>query len=190
MTKYAFTALAVCLLLPASAAAEAPVDVNRADEAALMSLPGIGKAIAGRIIASRESVGPFVDVADLRRVKGIGKRSLERLEGLVTVGAVSPEARAAAERRRAEAKVKPREARVDKPQRPSDLATPVDVNRAGADELRKLPGIGKVTAANIIADREANGPFASVDDLCRVKGLGQRKVDRLRGMLSVGGNAP
>ena len=57
---------------------------------------------------------------------------------------------------------------------------PVDVNRASAEELARLPGIGRTLAARIIETRDAGGPFASVDDLRRVPGLGHGRVEQLR----------
>lgn len=63
-----------------------PVDVNRAGEAELETLPGIGPALASRIVASRQADGPFNDVGDLLRVSGIGPALLERITPLVTAG--------------------------------------------------------------------------------------------------------
>lgn len=59
---------------------------------------------------------------------------------------------------------------------------PVDINTAGVAELDTLPGIGQVTAGKIVADRAANGPFASLDDLGRVPGIGDAKVQALQGL--------
>jgi competence ComEA-like helix-hairpin-helix protein len=64
------------------------------------------------------------------------------------------------------------------PKAPS-AAQRVDINRATEEELRALPGIGAVLAARIVEARERDGPFASLDDLRRVRGLGQAKLDRL-----------
>jgi competence protein ComEA len=61
---------------------------------------------------------------------------------------------------------------------PADLR--IDINSAGAEELARLPGIGPAIAAAIVADRTARGPFASVDDLLRVRGIGPAKLDGLR----------
>lgn len=56
----------------------------------------------------------------------------------------------------------------------------VNVNTAGADELETLPGIGPARAADIIAYRERDGPFQSVEDLLGVPGIGPATLDRLR----------
>jgi competence protein ComEA len=57
---------------------------------------------------------------------------------------------------------------------------PVDVNTATVDELEVLPGVGPTTAASIIDHRERNGPFASLDDLLDVSGIGPAKLEALR----------
>jgi len=62
---------------------------------------------------------------------------------------------------------------------------PIDVNAASTDELVRLPGVGEVLAARIVADREANGPFSSLDDLCRVSGIGPATVEGFRGEATV-----
>ena len=63
---------------------------------------------------------------------------------------------------------------------------PIDVNRATAEQLESLPGIGPATAAAIVDDRGRNGPFATVDDLDRVSGIGRATVARLRDLVTVG----
>ena len=60
------------------------------------------------------------------------------------------------------------------------LAGLVNINEAAAEELCTLPGVGEATAAAIIEDREAHGPFASVDDLMRVSGIGEKKYAKVR----------
>ena len=57
---------------------------------------------------------------------------------------------------------------------------PIDVNRATAEELDELPGVGPATAAAIVDDRVRNGPFVDVDDLERVPGIGPAKLAALR----------
>ncbi len=60
-----------------------------------------------------------------------------------------------------------------------DLAL-VNVNTAGKEELATLPGIGESLAERIIQEREENGPFAQVEDLLRVSGIGEKKLEELR----------
>ena len=57
---------------------------------------------------------------------------------------------------------------------------PVDINTADAEALQSLPGIGAVLAERIVADRQANGPYARLEDLARVSGIGPGMVRRLR----------
>jgi competence ComEA-like helix-hairpin-helix protein len=62
----------------------------------------------------------------------------------------------------------------------------LDVNRAAADELTLLDGIGPRLAAAIVAERSAHGPFASLQDLHRVRGIGPRVLEKLGTMLEAG----
>jgi competence protein ComEA len=53
------------------------IDVNRADWPELALMPDIGEQLAKRIVADRQAKGPFRDLSDLRRVRGIGPKTLE-----------------------------------------------------------------------------------------------------------------
>jgi competence protein ComEA len=67
-----------------------------------------------------------------------------------------------------------------------DRATPlvakfqVDVNRADWPELIQLPGVGQTLAERVVAERDLNGRFRSVDDLARVPGIGPRTLERMK----------
>lgn len=67
------------------AAADGRVNLNTADAAALETLPGVGPAIAARIIAWRDENGPFRSVDELTAVSGIGERTLAGLRDQATV---------------------------------------------------------------------------------------------------------
>jgi competence protein ComEA len=62
---------------------------------------------------------------------------------------------------------------------------PLDLNRASANELESLPGIGAVLARRVIEFRTSAGGFRSVDDLRQVKGIGAKKFDRVRPLVMV-----
>jgi competence protein ComEA len=55
------------------------LDINTADLPELTQLPGIGDTLAQRIIETRQTAGPFAELDDLRNVKGIGPKIMERI---------------------------------------------------------------------------------------------------------------
>ena len=66
------------------------------------------------------------------------------------------------------------------PLRPGTL----DIDRAPAAEWVRLPGIGPSLAARIVADRDAHGPFAAPEGLLRVRGIGQKTLEKIRPFLT------
>lgn len=67
------------------AASDGLIDINTATAIELDRLPGIGPALAGRIVAYRETNGRFATIADIQRVKGIGKKKYESIKNLIRV---------------------------------------------------------------------------------------------------------
>ncbi|MCY1391253.1 ComE operon protein 1 [compost metagenome] len=65
-------------------------------------------------------------------------------------------------------------------------ATKINLNTADAKTLQaEMSGIGQSKAEAIVAYREANGPFASIDELLEVKGIGKTLLDKNRDLLSI-----
>ncbi|CAB4777771.1 unannotated protein [freshwater metagenome] len=62
---------------------------------------------------------------------------------------------------------------------------PIALNRASAKDLESLDGIGPVLAARIVAYRNQNGPFLTVDDLMKVSGIGSVKFSQFKEKLRV-----
>ncbi|HEX4982280.1 MAG TPA: helix-hairpin-helix domain-containing protein [Ilumatobacteraceae bacterium] len=62
---------------------------------------------------------------------------------------------------------------------------PIDLNTATVVELDQLPGVGPATASAIVEHRDEHGPFATVDDLTDVRGIGPAKLDAIRGLVRV-----
>lgn len=73
------------LFAPLSYGAE-KVDLNKATEKELMNLPGIGPALAKRIIEYRDAHNGFKKVDELLNIKGIGKKRFDALKDIVTAG--------------------------------------------------------------------------------------------------------
>ena len=66
----------------------------------------------------------------------------------------------------------------------------VDVNHSTWAEWIQLKGIGQGTAMRIVADRELNGPFTSIEDVGRVEGIGPATLDRIRPWLTMNSEQP
>lgn len=63
---------------------------------------------------------------------------------------------------------------------------PVNINTATSEELQQVPGIGPATAQKILQMRKSYGAFKSVDDLLAIRGLGQKRLDKMRKYLTIG----
>ncbi|HET8921376.1 MAG TPA: helix-hairpin-helix domain-containing protein [Candidatus Acidoferrum sp.] len=63
---------------------------------------------------------------------------------------------------------------------------PVNINTASSEQLQTVPGIGPVTAEKILKMRKSYGAFKSVDDLLAIRGLGPKRLDKMRKYLTVG----
>lgn len=152
------------------------LDPNRASEEELDRLPGIGPATARAIVAARDSL-PFGSPEEIVRVRGIGASTLEKLRPFLEV-ARAP-GRPGPLRRGSGSPTRPGSGRVTGEDRASDIP-PIDVNRAGPDELQSLPGVGPVLADRIVADRARAGRYRKPEDLLRVRGIGPALLERLR----------
>lgn len=108
--------LAVVTLVATMGFAFAQVDVNKADQAALDGVKGIGPAISKTIIDERKKGGDFKDWGDFeKRVKGIGDKNSSKLSqaGLTVNGQSKPSAPAAAKPAKNAAKAAPKEMKAD-----------------------------------------------------------------------------
>ena len=61
----------------------------------------------------------------------------------------------------------------------------VDLNEATQSEFETLPGIGPAISERIVAYREENGPFLTVEDILNVSGIGEKKLDAIRDYIIV-----
>ena len=93
LNRFVTAALLAALVLtagPAFAAAQAPagkINLNTATVGQLEDLPGVGPALAARIVEHRQKNGAFKSVEDVMAVKGIGEKNFSKIQGFLSVGA-------------------------------------------------------------------------------------------------------
>ena len=157
LTKIVFAVFGLSMI--ASSYAE-PVNINAAtaDEIAA-SLNGVGSKQAAAIVEYRETNGPFQSLDDITNVKGVGVKTVAKNQDSILFDGTATAAES-------------------KPAAPS--VQTVNVNLASAQELVVLKGIGPAKAAAIVAYREAHGTFQAIDDLIKVKGIGEKTLAKNR----------
>jgi competence protein ComEA len=158
------------------------LDLNSTTTQDLEQLPGIGPSLAAKIVEHRQQHGRFETIGDLQRVPGIGDKTIDRLRPWLTITkmeTIAPDAVLL------ERKPQPNPAPVfAKPNKIQAGEPPIDINSADATALQRLPGIGPALAARILAHR-AEKPFATIDDLRQVKGIGVKTLENLRPYITV-----
>lgn len=149
------------------------IDPNTAPLEQIARLPGASRAVAERVVAER-AIAPFRGADELRRVRGVGPATVEKWKPHLRLPDTAPHVAAAlSTASRA-------------PERPTAAETPVDLNRATAADLERLPGIGSVLAGRILAWRDSAGGFASVEQLEEVRGVGPAMMRRLAPLVRIG----
>ena len=142
------------------------VDLDRAGAAEIARLPGVGSGLARRIVLYREARGAFGGLERLDLVPGVGKSLLEKIRPHARFSGLAADWAP-----------------------PSDTAaeptSSTDPNTASSNELAGLPWVGPSRAAAIVAYREAHGPFASIEGLAAVPGIGPATIAKLRPFLQI-----
>ena len=161
------------------------VDLNSASQSELEALPGVGPALAKKIIDNR----PYSSVSGLSKA-GVPAGTISKLRGLVKAGRATreekKEEKPVAKTEKPAAKTEKQEARAEKKAEKAAIASggKVDLNSASAAELEALPGVGAATAKKIIANR----PYSSVADLSRA-GVSASTMNKIRNKVQVGSAA-
>lgn len=177
----------------ATPAAVAPVDLNMADQKALESLPGIGPALAKKIMDGR----PYQSVDDLSRIKGMSKSKIKAISDKVTVAASKPmqptpapaatKPQATPAPAAAKPQATPAVGKEVAPSQKTPAATKlapgekVNINTASKEDLDKLWGIGEMKSQAIIEGR----PYEKIEDIMKVKGIKEGEFGKIKDLITV-----
>lgn len=156
------------------------ININYAGEEELMTLPGINRTTAQNIIEYRKQIGGFKKIEDLALVSGVGAARLTKIrnEVCVTVKRLTSSGDDNSGRSSLSGSNKDLEVFTNEPTKKKN--SKININTSNVFQLMKINGVGQVLAENIVTYRDKKGPFKSVDDLVRVKGIGNNILSAIR----------
>ena len=145
-------------------------DINTANASVLQRVRGIGRVKAQAIIAYRNQHGPFRSLDELANVKGIGPATVEnfRMAGFCVQVATST------------TEIQSSQSSSEENNSNTTANICDNVNTANAGDLQRVSRIGAVRAQAIIAYRNQHGPFQSLNELTRVRGIGAATIENFR----------
>lgn len=172
------------------------VNINTAPEEELMTLPGVSRSVAKNIVDYRNTIGGFRRVEDLALVSGIGANKLQNFKNEITVKKKSSSR--SSSRTQSVDSLSCESIRSQRSQSQSQggrsiRGSPVrviNVNAASIFELMNVHGMNQEMAANIVEHRERKGPFKSIDDLVKVRGINSRVLSILKVYLTLNDLTP
>ncbi|KAM3962780.1 endonuclease/exonuclease/phosphatase family domain-containing protein 1 [Aphomia sociella] len=138
------------------------MNVNTATEEQLMTLPYVGRQLAKEIVRHRQMIGGFKRVDDLALVSGLGAEKLELLRPEICVKKQLSRASSCAQS-------------LDSIRLTGESRL-CSVNSSNVFQLQCVPGLNQEIAANIVDYRNKKGPFKSLDDLIKVRGVDTIKL--------------
>ncbi|XP_072936370.1 endonuclease/exonuclease/phosphatase family domain-containing protein 1-like [Epargyreus clarus] len=159
--------------LPSSEEYPELMNVNTATEEQLMTLPGVSRQLAREIVRHRQMIGRFKRIDDLALVSGIGAEKLESLRPEICTNT-----------RRQISRASSRTQSLDsiRLQVENKLCS---VNSSSVFQLQCVPGLNQELAANIVDYRNKKGPFKSLDDLIKVRGMDIVRLSTVKHHLSL-----
>ncbi|KAL0848871.1 hypothetical protein ABMA28_013278 [Loxostege sticticalis] len=149
------------------------MNVNTATEEQLMTLPGVNRQLAREIVRHRQMIGRFKRVDDLALVSGIGAEKLELLRPEICTNTRRQLSRASSCTQSLESVRLNNESKL------------CSVNSSSVFQLQCVPGLNQELAANIVDYRNKKGPFKSLDDLIKVRGMDIVRLSTVKQHLSL-----
>jgi competence protein ComEA len=158
--------------------------------AGAVARPGVYRLPPGRVDAAVKAAGGLSARADAVAVN-LAEPLRDGEEIVVPLIGAEPAARAAActphRRKSARSGSRYSESRARRSPAKSEPTGTIDLNRASAEELETLPGIGPHLAERIVQFRDRNGPFATLDEFSDVNGVSPKILDGIASLVIVTG---
>ena len=152
------------------------LDLNQSAYGELAQIPGIGKSIALEIVNYRKAFGGFNSLDEIEKIKGVGKKTAEKIRRhLVVVGATPITEFAAPRVWIPPDSLAKKSIPIGKVKLVSEK---IDPNLATFEELKKLPGIGDMLAKRIV-DKRQDMMFLDENDLQKVSGIGKKTASKI-----------
>ncbi|XP_050685441.1 endonuclease/exonuclease/phosphatase family domain-containing protein 1-like [Leptidea sinapis] len=172
-TKLNTSSLSHTFSLPPSEEYPELMNINTATEEQLMTLPGVNRQLAREIVRHRQMIGRYKRVDDLALVSGIGAEKLESLRPEICTGLRRQVSRASSCTHSLDSF------------RLSIESKLCSVNSSSVFQLQCVPGLNQEIAANIVDYRNKKGPFKSLDDLIKVRGIDIIRLSTVKPHLSL-----
>uniref|UniRef100_A0A6B2EB28 Putative endonuclease/exonuclease/phosphatase family domain-containing protein 1 n=1 Tax=Phlebotomus kandelakii TaxID=1109342 RepID=A0A6B2EB28_9DIPT len=173
---------------PLSAAFAAPhmgsletLNINSATVEQLMTLPGVNRRVAQCIVDHRAAIGgQFQRIDDLALVSGMGAVKLEQIRPEICVRRKQGSLQGSS----LSSRTPSMESLLSEPSLPTRPGL-LNVNTATVFQLQQVSGLNQELAAKVVEYRKRKGPFKSLDDMARVKGLSPGRLGAIRALLSL-----
>lgn len=149
------------------------LNINLATEEELMTLPGINRTTAQNIVDYRRQIGGFKKVEDLALVSGVGATKLNQIRMEITVGRKKSSQSSSRSSSRNDLSMQDNVSSSSKRShfRCGGNMVKVNLNTSNVFQLMKVKEITQTIGENIVVYRDKKGPFKSIDDLVKVKGM-------------------
>ncbi|XP_071516679.1 endonuclease/exonuclease/phosphatase family domain-containing protein 1-like isoform X2 [Panulirus ornatus] len=165
------------------------LNINIAAEEELMTLPGVTRTVARNIVEYRTAIGGFRRVEDLALVSGVGAAKLQTFKCDITVKKRSPSVDSLPSCESGRSQRSHSQSHSGRSLRGSPVHA-INVNAASIFELMNVRGMNQEMAANIVEYRERKGPFKSIEELVKVRGISARVLSILKVYLTVNNVPP
>jgi competence protein ComEA len=162
------------------------ININTASLEELCLLHGIGPVKAKAIIDYRNVHKGYKTLEEITKVPGIGMSTFQKIRERITLGSAGPPQIESRDTGSSETTVSEPNLIADKGNHPVSPTGKVDINIAGLEDLMTLEQIGEIKAQRILEYRARYGPFRSVKDLLKIRGIGEKTLNLNRDKITVG----